>query len=80
MTIRRTILFIEKKHRESVILTVLLFLLFSFFFFGVRALLAITASLQLSNTTISGTPSKYSSALLLTEIHCGSLVDVMHSA
>lgn len=59
MTIRRTILFIERKHRESVILTVLLFLLFSFFFSGVvmyqstatyrdKALAEIGATLQIS--------------------------------
>ncbi len=59
MIFRRTILFIERKHRETVILTVLLFLLFSFFFSGVvmyqstesyrdKALAEIGATLQIS--------------------------------
>lgn len=43
-------------------------------------LLAMTACLQLSQTTRAGTPPKYCKALLLTAIHCGSLVETMPSA
>ena len=45
-----------------------------------QSLFAITACLQLSHTTMAGTPPKAFSALLLTSIHCISFVDSIPSA